>query len=563
MYERPTMTWWRNARLVLTAAAVLALGPAQATPVYRGGAAATAHPLASAAAVAMLERGGNAADAAAAAAFTMAVVGPYHSGLGGGGFAVMYERKTQKLTALDFREVAPAQASPERYLEHGPQRALELLRDGPTSVAVPGAVLGYLELQQKHGRLTRAQVLAPAIAAAKAGFVVTPRYREMAAEREACLKTNPEAERLFLAAPLGAELKQPALAKTLEAISKEGAKGFYEGRVASAIEAATQGSVTRADLKAYRVREREPLIGSYRGYRVVTMPPPSAGGLVVLTVLGALERLGPEGLSSRQVPVLHTYAEALRRTYAERSQFLGDPSFVDVPLQRLSSGEHLNELYRSIDQKKATVSSSLSPPTRPLDAGSHTTHISVIDKEGNAVALTTTINYYFGSCVVAPGTGVLLNDEMDDFSIGLPNVYGLVTGAPNFIAPGKVPLSSMSPTLVFQKDAPDEVMLAVGAAGGPRIPTATLQVISNVIDGQLNVEQALSLGRVHHQWLPDELLIERGAVDPATIEKLQAMGHQVKVTSSVLGNAQAVMRTGGFTSAAAEPRAESTPAGQP
>ena len=550
----------------LTVGLLLVSSLALAAKPYRGGAAATAHPAGAAAAVAMLDQKGNAFDAVVAAAFTMAVVGPYHSGLGGGGFAVGWQVKDQTAFALDFREVAPAKATPELYLKDGVKNG-ELSRDGPLSVAVPGAVMGYLELLSKHGRLTRAQVLKPAIDAAKKGFVVTPKYLVMLAEREACLKNDPEASKQFVHPELGSIITQPELAKTLEAIARDGNKAFYAGRVARAIESATNGAVTQADLAAYKTRDRAPLIGSYRGHRIVTMPPPSAGGLVVLSVLGALERAGPDGLASRQVSVLHTYIEALRRSYAERAQFLGDPAFVEVPLERLSSAAHFDETYASIDKAHATRSSSLLPPKSAApDAGpgQHTSQMSVIDKDGNAVALTSTVNYWFGSCIVAKGTGVLLNDEMDDFSIGGPNVYGLVTGAPNAIAPGKVPLSSMSPALVFQKDRPTDILLAVGAAGGPRIPTSTLQVISNVVDGKMNVERAVAFGRIHHQWLPDEVLVEPFALDPSTMKALTDMGHVLKAPKEGLADVEAVMvdPLSGTRQASADQRNEGGTAGQ-
>jgi gamma-glutamyltranspeptidase / glutathione hydrolase len=515
---------------------------AWADPTYRGGAVATAHPLASEAAKQMLDKGGNAVDAAVAAAFALAVVGPYHSGIGGGGFALTYDAKTKAASVLDFREVAPASATRDMFVEGGKIIPLKST-DGPDSVAVPGAVKGYLELLEKKGKLKRQVVLAPALKLAREGFVVTPKFRALADGRADCLRTDPEATRLFLDAKLGSVLEQPELAATLERISREGAKGFYEGPVAKAI--ARKSRVTLEDLKKFSTRTREPLAGAYRGHRVLTMPPPSAGGLAVLQTLGVMERAGAEGIAARSVSAVHTYVEALRKAYEDRAKYMGDPAVVDIPLSKLSSPEYVDELFKGLPKK-------------------HTTHISVVDKDGNAVALTTTVNYYFGSCVVA--AGMILNDCMDDFAQqpGEKNVYGLVTGEANAIAPGKVPLSSMSPTIVFQKDRPDEVMMVVGAAGGPTIPTSVIQAISNVIDGRLSISRALARPRVHHQWLPDAVDVEPLALEPLTRAGLEALGHKFRDVEK-WGDCEAVLvdPVTGMRTAASDPRGEGAGAGQP
>ena len=532
----------------------------------------------------MLQKGGNAIDAVVAAAFTMAVVGPYHSGLGGGGFAVSWDAKAKKATVLDFREVAPAKAFREMFLRDG-KAVAELSMDGALSVGVPGAVMGYLLLHERGGKLPRATVLAPAIAAAKNGFVVSAKYVALATEREACLQKDPEAARLFLrpdasgvakVPALGTVILQPELARTLEVLAKSGAKSFYEGATARAIaqRVADGGGVLGVeDLKAYRTRDREPLWGSYRGHRIATMPPPSAGGLAVLQVLGVLERFGPLGLASREVPVLHAYIEAARRAYVDRAKYLGDPAFNQIPLERLASPGYFDELKAAVDPKKATASASLlklepaapGPGPGPVPDKKNTTHISVVDVEGNAVALTTTLNYMFGSCMVVKGTGVLLNDQMDDFAAqpGTPNAYGLVTGEPNAVAPGKVPLSSMSPTIVFQKEAPDQVLLAVGSPGGSTIPTTVIQVISNIIDAQMDVTRAVGFGRIHEQWLPDEVMVDAWGLEPETQKKLEAMGHKFKRVPK-WGDAEAVRvdPVSGLRSAASDPRNEGAPAGR-
>lgn len=562
--------------------------PALAARPYRGGVVATAHPLASQAALSMLEKGGNATDAAIAAAFVLSVVGPYHSGIGGGGFALVHDAKTKKTTALDFRETAPAAATRDMYLKDG-QVVPGASTDGALSVAVPGAAKGYLELIEKHGKLPRATVLAPAIAAAKKGFWVTPKYRQIANARLECLRQDAEASRLFLrpgpsgqpeAPEIGTVLVQPELAQTMTELARGGAKSFYSGRIAKAMVAtlASKGGIlTAKDLANYKTRERAPLEGSYRGHRILTFPPPSAGGLAVVQVLGALEKLGPNPYGSAES--FHRYAEAVRRVYVDRAKYLGDPDFTQIPLAQLVSPEAIATLARSIDPAKATKSESLlpakpgtsvektkGPVPHPEGEKKNTTHISVIDKDGNAVTLTTTVNYGFGSCVVAKGTGVLLNDEMDDFAMKPmeANVYGLVTGEANAIAPKKVPLSSMSPTLVFAPgEQADKVMLAVGSPGGPTIPTTVIQVILNVIDHKMDVVRAVGEGRLHHQYLPDQLMVDRFALEPATEAALKAKGHVIG-RSEGWGDAEAVMvdpKTG-LRYAGSDPRNEGAALGQ-
>ncbi|MCE9669444.1 gamma-glutamyltransferase [Myxococcus stipitatus] len=575
----------------LAVAVVLLACVAHAARPYRGGAVATAYPAASEAALKMLDKGGNAVDAAVAAAFVAAVVGPYHSGVGGGGFALVHEAKSGETRVLDFREVAPKAASRDMFVKDG-KVVTGLSTDGALSVAVPGAVAGYLELLEKHGKLPRSVVLAPAIEAARKGLWVTPRYRVLAGGRLECLRKDPEASRLFLVKnaegvpdvpPVGHVIKQPELARTLTAVSQRGARGFYSGAVAQGIVDTVRaggGVLTLEDLASYKTRPREALEGSYRGHRILTMPPPSAGGVAVLQVLGALERLRPQGFVFRDPEALHLYVEAVRRAYVDRAKYLGDPDFADVPTARLISSGHIADLAGSIDPKKATPSLSLLPqanagqgstlreepgPHTPEPERKNTTHISVVDKDGNAVALTTTINYSFGSCVVAKGTGVLLNDEMDDFAAqpGVPNAYGLVTGEPNAVHPGKVPQSSMSPTLVFSKEDPRKVMLAVGSPGGSTIPTTVIQVISNVVDGGMDVARAVNEGRVHHQYLPDELWVDRFGLEPATLTVLQAKGHQVRRVDQ-WGDAEAVYvdPATGLRFSASDPRNEGMALGQ-
>jgi gamma-glutamyltranspeptidase / glutathione hydrolase len=571
-----------TARMRALALVALIAVPSLAARPYRGGVVAAAHPLGSAAGNEMLAQGGNAIDAVVAAALTMGVVGPYHSGLGGGGFAVI--KVPQGEFAFDFREVAPAGASHDMFLKDG-VLVPGLSTDGALSVAVPAAVKGYLELHAKYGKLPRATVLTPAIRAATKGFPVTPKYQSLAALRESCLRKDPEAARIFLrpnvdgvasVPTIGTIITQPDLAKTLQSLSARGSIAFYEGPIAKAIATTIKtngGVLTEADLKAYRARWRAPLEGSYRGHRIITMPPPSGGGITLLQVLGVLEAKGSKGPATREVDTLHTFIEALRRAAVDRARFVGDPDVQTVPTIDLTSKAWVDKTLSSIDPKRATRSNTILPPelkkpTGPLDGGlkpQNTTHISVIDADGNAAALTTTVNYAFGSCLVAKGTGVLLNDEMDDFAAqpGTPNAYGLVTGEANAVAPGKIPLSSMTPTLVFMKEAPKDVLLAVGSPGGSTIPTTVLQVISNVIDGSLDPVRAVGNGRIHHQWLPDEVMVDKTGLEPATISALEAMGHLFKRVDG-WGDAEAVfvdpvtkLRFG-----ASDPRNEGAPTGQ-
>jgi len=566
-------------RLGLLAVLVAGSSALAARP-YRGGVVATAHPAASEAALAMLNRGGNAVDAAIAAAFTLAVVDPTHSGLGGGGFALLYDIRSRTTRALDFREMAPAGAGPTMYVRNGRLDPL-LATDGALAVAVPGAVAGYFDTLSRAGTLKPAAVIAPAIRAARRGVVVTPMYQRLAARRLDCLRANREATRIFLrpnaagvadVPPLGTLISQPQLAATLETLAKEGPSTFYRGKLARSIASAIQklgGIVTVDDLAGYHVIAREPLRGSYRGYPIATMPPPSAGGLTLLQVLGMAELLQPSGDVYGEPESLHIYVEALRRAFADRARYVGDPDFADVPVVQLTSSAHLRELLRNFNPSRATPLAELLPQANAargtLAGEKHTTHLSVIDRWGNAVALTTTINDAFGSCVVAPGTGILLNNQMDDFasSPGQPNLYGLVMGEANAIAPGKRPVSSMAPTIVFQKEDQARALLVTGAAGGPTIPSSVLQVAMHLMDHGFDLTSAVAHGRLHHQLLPDELRVEPHAYDPATLKALAAKGHRLEQREP-WGDAQAVMedpRTG-LRYGASDPRNEGAAVGQ-
>ena len=569
---------------VLTAAFLAS--DARADRPYRGGVAATSHPAATAAAVQMLDKGGNAVDAAVAAAFTLAVVAPYHSGLGGGGVAVVHDHERKDEAFLDFREVAPRAATADMFLRDG--KAVPALSTvGGLAVGVPGAVAGYLELHASYGKLKLKDVLAPAIAAAKNGFWVTPGFRDMAEGQKECLQTDPDLAALFLqrsangdwdAKKAGTVLKNPDIAKLLELLVAKGDRAFYEGKVAQAIADSARargGILTAQDLKAYRPRWRDAVTGTYRGYRIVSAGPPSAGGVALLQILGVMERSYPFGASYRDPEGLHVLGEAMRRAYYDRWKYLGDPAFVPVNVAELLGAKHLDEMTASIDHEKATPSSKLlgdaAPKTSANDAQpppsmqKHTSHLSVVDRQGNAVGLTTTVNGYFGACVMAKGYGFLLNNQMDDFTAQplVPNQDGLVNGENNSIAPGKTPLTSMTPTLVFMRDRPQDVMLVAGSNGGSTIPTTVAQIIFNVVDAGMDLERAVALGRIHHQMLPDKLWIDQWGVEPATVAALQQRGHSLrKVPVWSAPNAVYVSPVDGFRYAVSDPRREGAGGGQ-
>jgi gamma-glutamyltranspeptidase/glutathione hydrolase len=551
-----------------------------ATAVSSGGAVATAHPLASEAAAGVLRSGGNAADAAVAAAFALSVVENQSSGIGGGGFAVVWLARERRAVVLDFREVAPAAAAPDMFLADAGGTARRSL-DGGLAVAVPGAVKGYAELARRFGRRPLAALVEPAARLAERGFAVGPSYAARATERLACLAGRPAAAREFLAGagsaggarppPIGHRLVRRDLARTLRALGRD-PEAFYRGPLAERIARAVRdagGVLTAADLAAYRTVERAPLEGRYRGRRVLTVPLPSAGGALLLGLLHGLEGEEPGAGGYRPERFLHRQAELSRRLFARRA-LLGDPAHAPGAARvaaELADPAHAARLAASIGER-ATPSAELAPAAPPAAAAAagekHTSHVSVIDREGNAVSLTTTVNYLFGSCVVVPGTGILLNDQMDDFdgAPGVPNAYGLVGTGANAPAPGKRPLSSMAPTIVLGPDGAP--WLAVGAPGGSTIPTTVAQVISHLVDDGMPLSAALAAPRLHHQWLPDELRVEPHGLEAATARALEARGHRIRWAARPWGDAQAVWRRpDGLLEAASDPRWDGAPAAAP
>lgn len=526
----------------------------------------------------MLRQGGNALDAAVATAYALGVVEPFSAGLGGGGFLLYFDAKTKKTTVFDYREVAPKRATRDMYLSGGKVDPIAST-DGIKSVAVPGMVPGLDAAERKLGKKRLKDVLGPAIKLAEEGFLVYPNFARASFDRVDVLAANEATAKVFLknGAPyrIGERLVQKDLARTLRDLSRQGPRLFTHGRVAQAIakESERLGGLLRLeDLQAFKLRLREPLVGEYRGYTIVTMPPPSSGGVVLLQMLKmrALDReqnhrAGSDREGTAQV---HTLIEIMRRAYADRAAFMGDPAFVKVPVDGLLADDYVAARFQTIDPLRATPSSAVkegaprgaeASNAAPLKEPAHTTHLVAIDKDGNVATLTQTVNYAFGSGVVVPGTGVLLNDEMDDFAaaLGVPNVYGLIaTSASNTIQPGKIPLSSMTPTLVL-KDG--KVRLALGAPGGATIITTVLQIILHLIDHSMDVAHAVAAPRIHMQWQPDEVRIERGAINGEVESALKAMGHKI-VLKDPWGNANAVeIDADGVRTAASDSRHDGAP----
>jgi gamma-glutamyltranspeptidase/glutathione hydrolase len=576
-----TLRYWLLASAVLALAGSVGQVQVGSPARARRGMVVSAHPLASAAGLSILKSGGNAVDAAVATAFALAVVEPYSSGLGGGGFMMVYPGPGTEVQVLDFRETAPRAARRDLYLRNG-RLAPGLSTHGPLAVAVPGEVAGLGAALEKFGSMSLGQVMAPAISLAEDGFTVDSAYARITLLALQQLRSDPCAQAGFLCSGLpcrqGQRLRQPELARTMRRIAEKGPREFYEGEVAAAIVSDLQskgGIITLEDLAGYRVREARPVSGEYRGYRVVSMPPPSSGGAMIIEMLNLLEGYDLKSLGFGSADAVHLEAEAMRLAFADRS-FMGDPAFVQVPLATLLSKEYADQLRKKINPAHALRSPAVVPgggiipwsapaasgPPRVVASGEgpETTHLSVVDGQGRAVSLTQTINTTFGSGVVVCGTGIILNNEMDDFSSapGAPNVFGLIQGEANAIAPGKVPLSSMSPSLVF-KDG--KLFMVIGSPGGPRIITTVLQVMINVIDFNMDIQSAISAPRIHHQWQPDQLYLERNRLTPDQVLALARRGHRMK-NYFLAGNAQGIIvRPDGSMEGASDPRGVGAPAG--
>ena len=520
---------------------------------------ASAHPLATQAGREVLDQGGNAFDAAIAVAGVLAVIEPYNSGLGGGGFFLLHRARDGRQVMLDAREKAPLAARSDMYLDQKGEPIPQASLVGPSAAAIPGLPAGLAHLAKRYGRLPLRQSLSAAIRLAEMGFPIDVRYRAMAESQLALLQSHPAAAEQFLidrdVPKLGALLKQSQLAATLRMLGQQGRVGFYRGPVARAMVAAvrSQGGIwTQADLARYQVKERAPIVFDYRGLRIVSAAPPSAGGLTLAETLNILARYDLAQLSQAQQ--MHLVAEALRRAYHDRARYLGDADFVRIPTATLLSRAYAEQRAASIDLNNATPSASLQAAPKAKQ-GDHTTHFSIVDRAGNRVAATLSINTLFGSGFVVGKTGVLLNNEMDDFAASeqAQNIYGLAGSRANRIAPGKRPLSSMSPTFVEDKRG----VLILGTPGGSRIISMVLLAILGLeATPAPDVAALVSAPRFHHQYMPDRIEVEPGVFSAEVLDELTLKGHVVHITQGKWGNMQAVWvdRASGRAFAASDPR---------
>ena len=506
-------------------------------------------PLAADVGLRVLQAGGNAIDAAVAIGFALAVSYPFAGNIGGGGF-LLARFADGRATFIDFREKAPLAATRNMYLDSKGNVTGDSLV-GWRTAGVPGTVRGLELAHKKYGRKAWAELLDPAIHLASQGYTVS--YNMDASlhneDKTKVLSQFPESKRIFLSAHYGEKFIQPELAATLKRIRDRGAADFYEGETAhklAAAMAANGGLITLEDLKKYQAEESEPLRGHYHGYEIVTAPPPSAGGVGLLQMLGMLEGSGYEKTGAGSAAYIHYVAEVMRRFYADRSEYFGDPDFYKVPISKLLDPKYIASRRSSIDPLHATPSDQIRPGSINVREGTETTHFNIVDSDGNAVAVTYTLNDGYGSGVTVPGLGFLLNDEMDDFAAkpGSENLFQLTAGETNAIQPGKRPVSSMTPTIVLRDD---KLFLMLGAPGGSRIINGVLQVLLNVVDFHMNVQDAVDWPRFHHQWMPDVLYVEQG-ISPDTQSILRGMGHKLSSLegSPVVARVEAILNDGGW-----------------
>ncbi len=535
---------------------------------------ATSHPIASEAALLIFNKGGNIVDAAVAASFAISVVRPHSTGIGGGGFLLHHDAKQTKTDVYDFRERAPMKASRNMYITkngnskdfyYKGKRIKNASVNGHLAVGVPGLVHGLLTLHKNRGSLPLSDILAPAIKAAEEGFRVYKSLASALQYRGKVMLNFESTRKVFF--PNGTPLKvgdllvQKDLGTTLRLIAKNGMNGFYRGDVANKIIAEMKkgrGLIRHSDLRNYKTKMRTPVKGSYRGFKIISMPPPSSGGTHIVQMLNMLENYDVKSLGHNTASSIHLLTEIMRRAFADRGKYLGDPDFVKVPIDGLTAKGYAKQLIHSIDSTQASSSKIIGAGNPIPYESDSTTHFSIIDKHGNAISSTQTINYGFGSGVVAEGTGIILNNEMDDFSKkpGVPNVFGLIGGEANAIAAKKTMLSSMSPTLVFGKDG--LIYLAVGSPGGPRIINATLQTIINIIDHNMSLQEAVHAHRIHHQWLPDVTFTEPNGLPTTVTQALKKSGHTFKERINI-GDVQAVMKTTNTIKAVSDSRSEGQP----
>src|SRR3954469_3370014 len=526
----------------------------------RNGMVATQEKRATHIGVEILKAGGNAVDAAVAVGFALAVTHPQAGNMGGGGFMVLHLSDRNETVAIDYRETAPAAMTRDVFLDEKGEADPKKSRDSALGVGVPSTVAGLALAHEKYGsgKFTFGALIAPAIRLAREGFPVDDDLADSLPRIAPRLARWPASAKIFMNGdtPLARAdtLMQDDLAASLETIARNGPRAFYEGPLAEKIAAAIRangGIMTADDLKDYRAIERPAVRGTYRGYDIASMPPPSSGGIHLIQILNILEGFPLRDLGAGSVATLHLMIEAMKPAYADRAEFLGDPAFVKVPVAGLTSKRYAEAQRRAIDPEHARPAQEIKPGTPAAYESQNTTHFSVMDAQGNAVANTYTLNFSYGLGMVAEGTGILLNNELDDFAAkaGAPNAYGLVGGEANAPGANKRPLSSMSPTIVFRDG---KVVLVTGTPGGSRIITTTLQVILNVIDHGMNIAEAVSAPRVHHQWLPDRVFAEKG-LSPDTIRLLEARGHKVTLTATS-GSANSILVTPEGLTGASDPR---------
>lgn len=529
-------------------------------PVYdTNGMVASQNAVASAIGADILARGGNAVDAAVGVGFALAVTLPRAGNLGGGGFMLVYLADTKETVAIDYREMAPPRASRDMYLDEDGNVDPRRSKFSHLASGIPGTVAGLYAAHERYGKLAWRDLLAPAIKLASDGIVVSHDMANLLAARRRSLGANAASLGYFYkkgGVPYiaGERLRQRDLARSLKLIARQGPDAFYRGAIADKITAdmaANGGLIDAAALASYKPVFREPLTGTYRGFDIVAMPPSSSGGVHVIQMLNVLEYFPVREMGSGSADSIHLLAEVMKLAYADRSEHLGDMAFYDVPIAWLTSESYAKQLADGIDMQHARPSSDIRPGAAPRSESRNTTHFSVMDGYGNAVANTYTLNFSFGSGISVPGAGFLLNNEMDDFAAkpGVPNAFGLTGGEANAVEGGKRPLSSMTPTLVLKDGQP---WLATGSPGGSQIITSVLQMLVNVIDHGMNIADATAAPRFHHQWLPDVLAMESG-FSPDTVRELERRGHNIE-GSEAMGSLQSVMREGDLYEGASDPR---------
>ncbi len=532
---------------------------------FKNGMVVTAHPLASKVGLDILKKGGNAVDAAIAVQFALAVVYPNAGNIGGGGF-LMYRSSSGQTDALDYREKAPAASGRDMYLDSAGQAIADKSLYGALAAGVPGSVAGMVQAHQKYGKLSWKELLQPAIDLAENGYHLTQNQAdELNGNRESFIKYNPGKNYYLSSKPwLAADLVvQPDLAQTLRHIRDEGRAGFYEGDIAGLIVSemkASGGLISLNDLRNYQAVWRKPLTGKYKDYQIISMPPPSSGGIALIQLLNAVEPYPIKRWGFNSDSTIQLMVEAERRVYADRAEHLGDPDFYEVPQSELLSKSYSLSRMKSMNWSKASLSAEINPGLINNRESEETTHFSIVDRQGNAVSVTTTLNGSYGARVFVGGAGFLLNNEMDDFSVkpGVPNMYGLVGGEANAIVPNKRMLSSMTPTIVEKQGS---LFMVVGTPGGSTIITSVFQTILNVIEFDQSMQAAVNSKKFHHQWLPDEVFAEHGAVDSLTKMKLNKKGYKFSERGAI-GRVDAILITpSGAYQPGADPRGDDTAMG--